>query len=252
MLTDHVLEMSRDVTGRQPFGIQRNDGLIQPGKPALPDRHRHWFERPVPIPRHIDSDITDLGPNRFRVIPVAGVPRAASLDSVWFIAEVFGQLGLQRSLHDLLDQTREQAALTGQGDALVAGLINQAARHGRQLSIRRQHQRPLLVRQLDLGRTRQLPIIRHSGDPSRPTTRGRGSIRTTPTYTNSATVPHRRRPVSPGGGGGPPRPAVAVDPTRAVLVRLKQQEQEVRRAGATGRGPVASSRSRSVGAAGTL
>ncbi len=177
LLVIHVEEVRGDVASRQALGVERDDHLIEPSKPARTDRHRDWVEIAIAITRHFHSDAANLGSNRFRVVAVARVARPSALERVRFVAEMVGDLGFQRPLQHLLHETGQQAALAGERDAVSVGLIDQALRDQRQAGIGRQCQRRRRD-QLDL---RFRNFIRfHCSDPSRTTASSCGPDRTTP------------------------------------------------------------------------
>jgi hypothetical protein len=98
-----------------------------PSRAAGPVWHQLRVEGPVAIPRHPDRHLTDLGRHRLCERPVAGVARAPALQGGRLKAEVFGQLGLQTRLEHPRHQRRQQAAGTGQRNALGPGLLDQVA-----------------------------------------------------------------------------------------------------------------------------
>ena len=117
--------MGGDVAGREAFRVERDHHLIQPRQPALPDRHRDRFEAAVAIPRDLHRDVADLGADRLGIVPVARVPRPAPVDRVRLVAEVIGDLGLERALQHLANQAGQQATFAGQRDTGRLGLFDQ-------------------------------------------------------------------------------------------------------------------------------
>lgn len=118
-----IVEVRRDLTGRQPPRGQRQHDLIDPIQPALPLANDLRIERPVPIPRDLDLDRTDLGEHRLRAFPVARV--LTGRGRVLLVAEVLGHLRLERCLQHGLREPAQQASRPDEADTLFLRLRKQ-------------------------------------------------------------------------------------------------------------------------------
>jgi hypothetical protein len=118
MHTVDVGQVRLDIPRRQPPEVQRQDLVVKPLKAplALADDLRR--KAAVAITRRVDPDLPVLGDQRLRCRPVARVARSARWLLVAVIADVIGQLDLQRPLHQPLGQLRKQTART---DDLLLG-----------------------------------------------------------------------------------------------------------------------------------
>jgi len=111
-----LIEERLDLTCRQTPRRQREHGIVDPGQPPLSLLHDDRLEAALPVAGHLDLDRADLGQHRLRPGPVTRVGPVPPSRIVLVVAEMLGQLGLQRGLEDLLGQPGEQATRTGQID----------------------------------------------------------------------------------------------------------------------------------------
>jgi hypothetical protein len=81
---------------------------------ALPLAHNDWLERRAPIARHVDLDRADIGDDRLRADPVAGVLTVAACRVVGVVTEMFRPLRLERRLQHLLGEPSEETTRTDQ------------------------------------------------------------------------------------------------------------------------------------------
>jgi hypothetical protein len=126
-------EVRGDVAGGQPPGIQRQHNLIDAGQPPLPLGHDHRLKGAVPVPRHLDINLTGIGQHRLGPFPVAGVAAVPADRVVFVIAQVLGHLLLQGGLDHRLVQRLQQPARPGQGNPVGAGPANQCPGRGQLL-----------------------------------------------------------------------------------------------------------------------
>jgi hypothetical protein len=71
-----LVEVSRDLTGRQPAGIQRQHDLVDLGETPLTLLHDHRLEGTVAVSGDVELDLTrGVGQHRLRPGPVADVAR---------------------------------------------------------------------------------------------------------------------------------------------------------------------------------
>ena len=168
-----VIEMGGDVAGREALRVERDHHLVQPREPTLAHGHRGGFEAAVAIPWDLHLDVADLGAHGLGVMAVPGVSRAPPLHAVAFIAEMIGDLGLQRPLQDPADQPSQQAAFASERDTGRLGLLDEPLgglchqRVGRQRQLRRRGH-------LTLGARHALRCGCHRNDPSWSTAAHRG------------------------------------------------------------------------------
>jgi hypothetical protein len=127
-------QMRRHLPGGQPSRGQRDHQLVDPGQPPLALGDDLRLERAVPVAGDVDLDRPDLGQHGLGAVPVAGVPAIAPGRVVAVIAEVVGDLALERGLDQPLRQLGQQAALTGQRQPTLARSPGQA---GDQLLVHR-------------------------------------------------------------------------------------------------------------------
>lgn len=101
-----VLERPRDLShaARSPSNQAPTTGVAQSA---------HRFKAAVTVPSHIDTNITNFGAHRRAIVAVTRVACPAAINRVRFITEMLGDLSLQPSLKDPLNQTRQQASLAG-------------------------------------------------------------------------------------------------------------------------------------------
>jgi hypothetical protein len=113
--------MRLHLAGRQPLRRQRDDQLVHPRQPPLPLRDDLGLEAAIPVAGHLDLDRPDLGQHRLRAAPVTGVPAVTALGVVLAVAEVIGELALERGLHQPLPELCEQPAFAGQRQPALTG-----------------------------------------------------------------------------------------------------------------------------------
>jgi hypothetical protein len=114
-----------DLAGRQPLRGQRDHQFINPREPALPFLDDPRLERRLPVARHVDLDLADLGQDRLRAAAVTRVAAVATFRRVPGVAEVVLHLHLERRLQHRLRQIAQQAAGADQLDPLAPRTINQ-------------------------------------------------------------------------------------------------------------------------------
>jgi hypothetical protein len=93
------------------------------------------FERAEPIAWHINLDRPNISRHRFRIRPVATVPRAAPFDRVRLIAEMLSQFDIQAGLQNLTHHRGQQAVLAGQLHTLGAGPVHELNREALHIQI---------------------------------------------------------------------------------------------------------------------
>jgi hypothetical protein len=102
------------LAGGQPLGRQGDHQLVHPGQAPLALAHDPRLERGVPVARDVDLHRPDLGQHRLGPVPVAGVAAITPDGVVAVVAEVVGDLALQRGLHQPLRQLGQQPCFAGQ------------------------------------------------------------------------------------------------------------------------------------------
>jgi hypothetical protein len=125
----HLREVGRDLPGGQPPGGERQHDLVDPVQPALALLHDLRRERRIDVTRDVDLDRADLGQQRLRADPVAGVGMVPPDRVVLVIAQMLGHLFLERSLEDLLGELAQQPVRAHQVDALRPGPRDQLLGH---------------------------------------------------------------------------------------------------------------------------
>jgi hypothetical protein len=103
-----------DLPGRQALRGQGDDQLIDPGEAFLPLRHDLRLEAGVAVAGHVHLDRTDVGEHSLGPVAIAGVTAVSARDVVAVIAQVVGELALERRLQQPLGQLLQQPALAGQ------------------------------------------------------------------------------------------------------------------------------------------
>jgi hypothetical protein len=106
--------MRADLPVREPFRRQRQDHLVHTAQTPLTLLDQLRLEGPGPIPRHSDLDRPRLGDHRLGPVPVAVVLPAALGPLTVLVAQVIGELALQRGLQHPLRQLLQQAAFPGE------------------------------------------------------------------------------------------------------------------------------------------
>ena len=130
------LKVLGDIAGRHAPAEQRHDHVVELGQPAHPLGNRDRLERPVAVPRHLQLNRSRSRLHGLAGHPVAGVPRPPALRRVPLVSQVVGHLGVQCRLDRLPDHVGQQAALAGQLQPLLLGLLDDPGdlpvhRHGR-------------------------------------------------------------------------------------------------------------------------
>ena len=118
-----LLQVVQDVPHGHAVRVQADDHVVQAaGDPPGPLGHQQRLERAGPVPRHGQRHRPDPGLHRLGDGAVAVVTVAAAAGPVVpLIAQVRGQLGLQRPLQHRPHQLAEHRALAGQPQP--AGLV---------------------------------------------------------------------------------------------------------------------------------
>jgi hypothetical protein len=112
---------------------QRQHHLVNPGQTPLPLLDDLRLEVAGHITRDADLDRADVGQHGLGPAAVAAVAAVLPGRVVLLIAEVVGDLALQRGLQNPLGQLLQQPALTGQLEPLAASSVHQ---HRDQLLVR--------------------------------------------------------------------------------------------------------------------
>lgn len=100
-----LLEVRRDLTGRQALGDQRQYDRVDPTETPLALLDDDGVEGADAVPRNLDRDWSDVvGQHRLGPDPVARVATAAAGRLVPVIAKVIGQLFVQGGLDHRLGQ----------------------------------------------------------------------------------------------------------------------------------------------------
>ena len=121
-------QVVQDVADAHAVRVETDDHVVQAaGDPPGPFGHQHRLEHSRPVPGHLDRHRPDPGLYLLadRAIPrIAGIMAGRVMPG---IAQVRGQLSLQRPLQHRLDELAQHAALTGQPQApgLVPGPLQQ-------------------------------------------------------------------------------------------------------------------------------
>ncbi len=97
-----VSEVRADLPGRQPSRGQRQHDLVDAVQPTLPLVHDLRLQAPVAVPRDVNPHRPELGEHRLRALAIAGVLPVAAGPVVLVIADVLGNLHLERGVVTLL------------------------------------------------------------------------------------------------------------------------------------------------------
>src|SRR5207245_3480845 len=127
-------------------------------------RHRDRLERALPVARNAQANLADLRRHRLVVGAVARVARPAASALMGPVAEMLGHLDRETGLQHMSHQAREQAALTGQRDAVLARASDQQLRPVLQ-RLRRPSRHELTSRHAGLALN---PFLRHPCAPFLP------------------------------------------------------------------------------------
>ena len=106
-----------DVAHREPARVERDDLLVKPREAALALAHDLGVKRALAVPGRLDPHRPVLGGKRLRRAAIAGVARSARRLLMRLVAEVLGQLGAHRALHQPAREIRQQPA--GPDDLLL-------------------------------------------------------------------------------------------------------------------------------------
>src|SRR5689334_14071216 len=110
-----------------PFADRDSTMSSTPAQPPLPLAHDLRIETALTVPRHSNLDRPDIGEHRLGPTAVAGVPAILPGRVVLLIAEVVGNLPVQRGLEHPLRQLLQQTTFAGQLQTRCAGLLDQPA-----------------------------------------------------------------------------------------------------------------------------
>jgi hypothetical protein len=91
-----------DLAGREPFGVEGEDRLVEAVQAPLVLGHDHRSEVTGAVARHLDGDRSDVGVDRLSRRAIARVARAASRRIVGLIAQVIGHLDVESRLEHRL------------------------------------------------------------------------------------------------------------------------------------------------------
>jgi hypothetical protein len=124
--------MRRDLSGGQPFRIQRQHDLVHIGEPALPLFHDLRLERPFPVAGNIDADLTcSIGDNRLTAGAVAHIHRRATRPSLVLLkSQVLGEFLIKRRFQHIFGEQLQQPIRAGQLQAPLPGLGHHRRRSG--------------------------------------------------------------------------------------------------------------------------
>jgi hypothetical protein len=121
-----LAQVGLDLAGGQPLGRQRDDQLVDTGQTPLTFGDDLRFEGGVTVTRDVDLDRSDLGQHGLGAVPVAGIAAITPGRVVAVVAQVIGDLSLQRGLDQALRELGEQPVLTGELQTARTGPPGQA------------------------------------------------------------------------------------------------------------------------------
>jgi len=110
----HLGQMGADLTSGQALRRQRQHHVLHTGQAALPLAHDLRLETAITIAGHVNRYRADLGQHRLTTGAVTTVATIAAGRIVLVVAQVVGDLTLQRRLQHPLGQLLQQPTLTGQ------------------------------------------------------------------------------------------------------------------------------------------
>ena len=100
-----------NIARRDPFGIERDDLVLQLVGAGLVLVQQRWLKVPITVPRHLDGDIARRGPQVAAALAVAAVAGVAPAGSIGLIAELGGEFRLQHVFKGAGKQPGEEALL---------------------------------------------------------------------------------------------------------------------------------------------
>ena len=124
----HLLKVMQDVADAHPVRIKADDHVVQAaGNPPGPLGHQPRLEVPRPVPGHLDWHRPDPGLHLLADRAIPRIPGIMAGRVMPRIAQVPGQLRLQRPLQHRLDQLTQHGPLTCQPQppGLVPGALQQ-------------------------------------------------------------------------------------------------------------------------------
>jgi hypothetical protein len=119
----HLVEVRGDLPGGQALGEQADRDRVHVRQAPLSLLHDHRLERARPVPRHRDAHLPGrVGQHRLGSCAVTDVAVLGRGCLVLLMAEVLGQLLLQRGLQDSSGDRLEQPVRAGQSSPRVDGV----------------------------------------------------------------------------------------------------------------------------------
>ena len=97
-----------NLADRQTTGVQADHAIVEPDPPGLTLADDLRLKRALAIPRRADPKPPVIGQDRLARLPVAGVPRATGRRLASLIAQMLGQLGLERPVQQPARQLPQQ------------------------------------------------------------------------------------------------------------------------------------------------
>src|SRR5207248_7263040 len=97
-----------DLSDRQPAGVEADHAIVKPDPPSLALLDDLRLKRALAIPRRADPQRALIGQNRLPRPTVASVARATRRRVTRLIAQMLGQLGLERSVKQPARQLPQQ------------------------------------------------------------------------------------------------------------------------------------------------
>lgn len=144
----------------RPLRGQGEHHFVHAGQAALPLLDDLRLEAAGGVPGHPDLDRADVGQHGLRTSAIAAVAVVLPGRIVLLVADMVGDLALQRGLQHWLGQLLQQHTLAGQLQALTAGPVDQ---HRDELFVRRGRRHRTTGRLLDgLVLDRRLSLISRS------------------------------------------------------------------------------------------
>jgi hypothetical protein len=116
--------MMLDVAHRHPTRIQRDDHVVEAAGASGALGHQPRLERPGPVTRGVQRNVTDLGGQGLRGTAVARVRAAAPGRVALLIAQVPAQLGAQATLQHRSDHLREEPSDPGQAQPVAVDPVH--------------------------------------------------------------------------------------------------------------------------------